>query len=70
MDKTGTITKGEPSVTDIKPVGKHTIKESLQVLASLETHSEHPLALAVVEKAKDDKLPILQVKDFEAIRGI
>jgi Cu2+-exporting ATPase/Cu+-exporting ATPase len=69
MDKTGTITKGEPSVTDIKPVGKHTIKESLQVLASLETHSEHPLALAVVEKAKDDKLPILQVKDFEAIEG-
>lgn len=69
MDKTGTITKGEPSVTDIKPVGKHTIKESLQLLASLETHSEHPLALAVVEKAKDDKLPILQVKDFEAIEG-
>lgn len=69
MDKTGTITKGEPSVTDIQPVGKHKIKESLQLLASLEAHSEHPLAMAVVERAKNDKLSVLQVKDFEAIEG-
>lgn len=69
MDKTGTITKGEPAITDIKPVGKHQIKESLQLLASLEAHSEHPLAMAVVERAKNDKLSTLQVKDFEAIEG-
>ena len=69
MDKTGTITKGEPSVTDIKPVSTHKIKESLQLLASLEAHSEHPLAVAVVERAKSDNLSNLSIKDFEAIEG-
>lgn len=69
MDKTGTITKGEPSVTDIKPVSNTKVKDVLQLLASLEAHSEHPLAVAVVEKAKNDKISTLQVKDFEAIEG-
>ena len=69
MDKTGTITKGEPSVTDIKLIGAHKIKEILQLLASLEAHSEHPLAIAVIERAKNDKLSTFLVKDFEAIEG-
>ena len=69
MDKTGTITKGEPSVTDIKPIGAHKIKEVLQLLASLEAHSEHPLAIAVIERAKNEKLSTFLVKDFEAIEG-
>lgn len=69
MDKTGTITKGEPSVTDIHPIGKHKVKDILQVLASLENHSEHPLALAIVKRAKKDKVSILTVKDFSAIEG-
>lgn len=69
MDKTGTITKGAPEVTDIQAVGSHSEKQILQLLASLEIHSEHPLALAMVEKAKEKKLSLHKVKDFEAIEG-
>lgn len=69
MDKTGTITKGTPEVTDIQPVGSHSESDVLRLLASLESHSEHPLAQAVVEKAKDDKISLHKVKDFEAIEG-
>ena len=69
MDKTGTITKGAPEVTDIQAVGSHSEKQILQLLASLENHSEHPLALAIVEKAKEKKLNLHKVKDFEAIEG-
>lgn len=69
MDKTGTITKGAPEVTDIQAVGSHSESDVLQLLASLESHSEHPLAQAVVEKAKDEKLSLHKVKDFEAIEG-
>ncbi len=69
MDKTGTITKGAPEVTDIQAIGSHSEKDILQLLASLESHSEHPLAQAVVEKAKDEKISLHKVKDFEAIEG-
>lgn len=69
MDKTGTITKGSPEVTDIQTVGSGSEKEILQLLASLETHSEHPLAQAIVEKAKQKKLGLYKVKDFSAIEG-
>lgn len=69
MDKTGTITKGSPVVTDIKTVSSHSEKDILQLLASLESHSEHPLALAMVEKAKEEKLNLHKVKAFEAIEG-
>ncbi len=69
LDKTGTITNGTPAVTDIKPVGKIAQKKILQLLASLEKHSEHPLAQAVVEKAKEEKLSMLPVTDFKAIEG-
>ena len=53
MDKTGTLTKGTPEVTDIKTVSQHSKNEILQLLSSLESHSEHPLALAMVTKAKE-----------------
>lgn len=69
MDKTGTITKGAPEVTDIQAVGSHSEKEILQLLASLESHSEHPLALAMVQKAKEEKLSLHKVKDFTALEG-
>jgi P-type Cu+ transporter len=69
MDKTGTITKGAPEVTDIQTVTSHSEREILQLLASLESHSEHPLALAMVEKAKAEKLSLHKVKDFQAIEG-
>ncbi len=69
LDKTGTVTKGLPTVTDISPVGDHSVDEVLTVLASLEEHSEHPLAQAVVERAKKEKLKLAKVKDFVAIEG-
>ncbi len=69
MDKTGTITKGTPEVTDVQTTSSYSEKEILQLLASLESHSEHPLAQAVVEKAKQEKLSFHKVMDFEAIEG-
>jgi P-type Cu+ transporter len=69
MDKTGTITKGAPEVTDINPVGKISVKDVLQLLASLENMSEHPLAKAMVDKAIKEKVKLLSVEKFAAIEG-
>lgn len=71
FDKTGTITKGEAEVTDI--VWNEKINEQdhlLSVLLSLEKHSEHPLADAVVKKLKDLKVKNVTVTAFEAITGM
>lgn len=65
FDKTGTITNGKPVVTDV--VGQR--KEILQLAASLEDASEHPLAQAVVAAAKADKLALTTAKNFKAIEG-
>lgn len=69
MDKTGTITKGLPEVTDIVVDDEHNEKEVLRIIASLEHHSEHPLALAIVEKAKNEHIDIQTVEDFSNIEG-
>ena len=68
FDKTGTITKGKPEVTDIVPLN---ISENalLQFAGSIEAGSEHPLASAIVEKAKIEKLELFPVEDFKAISG-
>ena len=68
FDKTGTITKGKPEVTDIIPfnISKNAL---LQYAASIEAGSEHPLASAIVEKAKIEKLKLFPVEDFQAISG-
>ncbi len=70
FDKTGTLTKGEPSVTDIVKI-KNDISENsiLQIAASVEKNSEHPLAQAIVNKAKEEKINLLEVKNFQAIPG-
>ncbi|EKD99902.1 MAG: hypothetical protein ACD_22C00138G0001 [uncultured bacterium] len=65
-DKTGTITKGKPEVTDI--ISKD-ITGTLQILASLENNSEHPLAIAVVEKAKAQNVELIKVTNFSIIEG-
>ena len=65
FDKTGTITVGKPQVTDV--VGNQ--NKVLTIAASLEENSEHPLATAVVKKAKEDKIALAQVKNFAAIEG-
>lgn len=69
LDKTGTLTKGTPEVTDVFAVGSHPENNILQLLASIESHSEHPLAQAVVRKAKEERLSLHKVVDFMAIEG-
>jgi Cu+-exporting ATPase len=70
FDKTGTLTKGEPVVTDIIKV-KNEISENsiLQIAASVEKNSEHPLAQAIVNKAKEENLALSEVEGFQAIPG-
>ncbi len=69
LDKTGTLTKGEPSVTDIIESERFTKKEILTLAASAEKGSEHPLGEAIVNKAKEEDLTLLDSKDFQAIPG-
>jgi Cu+-exporting ATPase len=69
LDKTGTLTKGEPSVTDIIESEKFTKNEILTLAASAEKGSEHPLGEAIVKKAREVDLNIIDPKDFQAIAG-
>lgn len=70
LDKTGTITKGEPMVTDIVPIKmRHGAPELLQIAASIEAKSEHPLARAVVNRAKVDNLELFESHNFIAVPG-
>ncbi|GHF94731.1 heavy metal translocating P-type ATPase [Thalassotalea marina] len=69
LDKTGTITEGAPKVTDIILAGATNEAEVLQLAASLESGSEHPLAEAIVESAKEKQLELLKISAFEAITG-
>lgn len=67
LDKTGTITKGKPSVTDLEIFGDET--KVLQYLVSAEKASEHPLAEAIVEYGENRKIEILPIEKFSAIPG-
>ena len=69
MDKTGTLTEGKPSVVDIVPMSGHDDVELLQRVAALESHSNHPLAQAIVAAAHDRGVPILDAQEFEIIQG-
>lgn len=69
LDKTGTITEGKPSVTDLLTLGDLTQVELLGLLATCEQHSEHPLAHAILERAEQESIPLVQVSDFQAISG-
>ncbi len=70
-DKTGTLTKGEPEVTDISLLSSQfkSDEEMLKVLVSLEKNSEHPIAKAILDRAKSQNIEILTVSDFEIIEG-
>lgn len=69
LDKTGTITLGQPAVTDIELVHASNESDVLQLAASLESGSEHPLALSIIESAKERGLALTGVKQFRAIAG-
>lgn len=69
LDKTGTITEGKPKVTDILLFDKLNEKELLTIAASVEKQSEHPLADAIVEKAVQDNITLVEINNFEAISG-
>ncbi len=69
LDKTGTITLGSPKVTDIVTQTGFKQDQVLQLAASLESGSEHPLALAIVESAKERNLTLDKVESFNAIAG-
>ena len=70
FDKTGTLTKGEPVVTEIISVDDDkNEKEILLVSASVEKNSEHPLAQAIVNKAKESNLKLIEVNGFQAVPG-
>lgn len=75
LDKTGTITSGEPKVTDVVPdetffeeTGNHA-GALLAIAASVEAKSEHPLAKAIMERAKTDEIAVAEVTDFSAVVG-
>jgi len=71
FDKTGTITKGEPIVTDIKVLDKKYLENDLlKYAASVEKKSEHPLALAIVNEAKKRKIDLVKCSDFLATIGV
>ena len=67
LDKTGTITEGKPKVTDI--LSTVDTKEFLSVAAGIESMSEHPLAEAIIEKAREDGVSFAEANNFEAISG-
>ena len=69
LDKTGTITAGQPKVTDIVPAEGKTEEELLQLACTLESRSEHPLARAIMEKAQQEGMEPGEVKSFSALPG-
>ena len=69
MDKTGTLTRGEPTVVDVVPMNGHDEAELLLRAGALELNSNHPLARAIVEEAKRRELQLVPAGEFETIQG-
>ncbi|MBA2368543.1 MAG: cadmium-translocating P-type ATPase [Candidatus Protochlamydia sp.] len=69
IDKTGTLTQGHPELIDIKPFAKHPKDEVLQIAASLESFSSHPFARAIINKARDNGISMLNVAEYEVFPG-
>ncbi|WP_330848133.1 heavy metal translocating P-type ATPase [Aliarcobacter butzleri] len=70
IDKTGTITEGKTQVTDIFTNEKITQDKLLQLCATIENNSEHPLADAILKKAQEKEIKLLNATDFEALNGL
>lgn len=69
VDKTGTITEGKPSLKNFKSFSKYSNEEILQIASSVDVHSEHPIAEAIVKGAKDNNIKIRKVEEFESVTG-
>lgn len=69
LDKTGTITKGQPSLTDVVPQNNITADELLRLVASAERSSEHPLGQAIIQSAKDKGLELVEPSEFQSVTG-
>ena len=69
VDKTGTITKGKPTLVDIQNLSSLKDTELVSILASLEKKSEHPIAHAIVQYAQEKHIPLSDISDFEGIQG-
>lgn len=69
VDKTGTITKGKPELVRIEKMGSLSEEELVLILATLETRSEHPIAHAILEYAKRNKVALQSISSFESISG-
>jgi len=70
LDKTGTVTEGKPTVTEVLALDDHTEEEVLTLAASLESGSEHPLAAAILAAARAQDLTVPPVEQFEALSGL
>jgi Cu+-exporting ATPase len=70
FDKTGTITKGKPSLTDVVAAKGFTEREVLMIAASAESGSEHPIAKAIIEGAKRRKIKLVKIRKFRAVKGM
>jgi Cu+-exporting ATPase len=69
LDKTGTLTQGEPEVTDLVPVNGVSARDLLRLAASAEQGSEHPLGAAIVQRARADRVPLARPEAFLAVPG-
>ena len=69
LDKTGTLTHGRPQLTDVVPLNARPADELLQLAASVDAHSEHPVAAAIVAAWQEPGRPLLDVNAFEALAG-
>ncbi|QDT52751.1 Silver exporting P-type ATPase [Caulifigura coniformis] len=69
VDKTGTLTEGRPKLTEVTVLGQHSEGDLLRLAASLEQSSEHPLARAIVEGAREKKLTLVDASTFASITG-
>ncbi|WP_428354164.1 heavy metal translocating P-type ATPase [Methyloprofundus sp.] len=69
LDKTGTVTEGKPTVSTIETTGDYTQDDILQLAASIEKNSEHPLASAILRAAEEKSLKLARAKQFVAVSG-
>ncbi len=69
LDKTGTVTEGKPRVTDVVPADQVDDRTLLEIAACIEKPSEHPLADAIIERAKDDEIELISTESFTSVPG-